>query len=469
MRHLPTTLITIFSTTMKRLFLLLITIAVISLYACDRADLETAPVQISTNPPEWSYNASIYEVNVRQFSEEGTFEALRRELPRLREMGVDIIWLMPVHPIGGINRKGTLGSYYSVQDYYGINPEFGTKDDFARLVEAIHAEGMYVLLDWVANHTAWDNPIAESNPEYFETDENGRFMPPHGTDWDDVIQLDYENPDVWTYMTDALAYWVEEFNIDGYRCDVAYLVPTPFWNQARAALDRIKPVFMLAEADLPELHEQAFDMSYDWKMHSLMNRIAAGEAAPDDLEELIDEQRDLFPPNAFRMQFTSNHDENSWAGTVFERLGEGAKTFAVLAATIEGMPLVYNGQEAGLDKRLEFFEKDPIEWKESPFEELYARLLNLKSENRALWNGEMGGRLQRIQTDRDDSVFAFIREMEHDKVFVVLNLTAEPADFSTDDARMYGRYTSLFSGEAMDFTGNVSFSMNPWEYGVFVK
>lgn len=454
---------------MKRLVLLLITLSFITVYSCDRAGHESAVLQTSTNPPEWSYNASIYEVNVRQFSEEGTFEAFSMELPRIREMGVDIIWLMPVHPIGGINRKGTLGSYYSVQDYYGINPEFGTKDDFARLVEAIHAEGMYVILDWVANHTAWDNPIAESNPEFFETDENGRFMPPHGTDWDDVIQLDYENPDVWTYMTGALAYWVEEFNIDGYRCDVAYLVPTPFWNQARTALDRIKPVFMLAEADLPELHEQAFDMSYDWKMHSLMNRIAAGEAAPDDLEQLIDEQRSLYPPNAFRMQFTSNHDENSWAGTVFERLGEGAKTFAVLAATIEGMPLVYNGQEAGLDKRLEFFEKDPIEWKESPFEDFYTRLLNLKTENRALWNGEKGGLLQRVKTDRDDSIFAFIREMEDDKVFVVLNLSAEPVDFSSDDSRMAGGYTSLFSGEQMHFSGDVSFSMEPWEYGVFVK
>jgi cyclomaltodextrinase / maltogenic alpha-amylase / neopullulanase len=454
---------------MKKLLLLLIALLLVSIYSCDRADRETATIATSTIPPEWSYSASIYEVNIRQFSEEGTFEAVRRELPRIREMGVDIIWLMPVHPIGVKNRKGTLGSYYSVQDYYGINPEFGNKEDFATLVDAIHAEGMYIILDWVANHTAWDNPLTETNPEFFETDENGRFIPPRGTDWDDVIQLDYENPDVWTYMTGALAYWVEEFNIDGYRCDVAYLVPTPFWNQARTALDRIKPVFMLAEADLPELHEQAFDMSYDWKMHSLMNRIAAGDAAPDDLELLIDEQRSLFPPNAFRMQFTSNHDENSWAGTVFERLGEGAKTFAVLAATIEGMPLVYNGQEAGMDKRLEFFEKDSIDWKESPFEELYTKLLNLKSENRALWNGEKGGRLQRIPTDRDDSIFAFVRESDDDKVFVVLNLTGNALDFSIDDSRIDGGYTSLFSGELMRFSGGTAFSMNPWDYGVFVK
>jgi len=454
---------------MKRLLLLLIALLLVSIYSCDRADRETAKIATSTIPPEWSYSSSIYEVNIRQFSEEGTFEAVRRELPRIREMGVDIIWLMPVHPIGEKNRKGTLGSYYSVQDYYGINPEFGTKEDFARLVDAIHDEGMYIILDWVANHTAWDNPLTETNPEFFETDENGRFTPPHGTDWDDVIQLDYENPDVWTYMTGALLYWVEEFNIDGYRCDVADMVPTPFWNQAREALDKVKPVFMLAEAETPRLHEKAFDMTYAWNMHHLMNRIAAGTADANDLMQQIEKERAQYPPNAFRMQFTSNHDENSWNGTVFERLGDGAKTFAVLSATIEGMPLVYSGQEAGMDKRLEFFEKDPIDWKESPFEELYSKLLNLKSENRALWNGEKGGQLQRIPTDRDDSIFAFVRESEDDKVFVVLNLTDESLDFSIEDSRIDGNYTSLFSGEPKIFSGGAAFSMNPWEYGVFVK
>jgi cyclomaltodextrinase / maltogenic alpha-amylase / neopullulanase len=454
---------------MKRLLLLLTALMLVSVNSCDRAGRETATISTTINPPEWSYNASIYEVNIRQFSEEGTFEAFRRELPRIREMGVDIIWLMPVHPIGEKNRKGTLGSYYSVQDYYGINPEFGTKEDFARLVDAIHDEGMYIILDWVANHTAWDNPLTETNPAFFETDENGRFMPPHGTDWDDVIQLDYENPEVWTYMTGALLYWVEEFNIDGYRCDVADMVPTPFWNQAREALDRVKPVFMLAEAETPVLHERAFDMTYAWNMHHMMNRIAAGTADANDLMQLIEKERNQYPRNAFRMQFTSNHDENSWNGTVFERLGDGAKTFAVLSATIEGMPLVYSGQEAGMDKRLEFFEKDPIEWKESTFEELYSKLLNLKSENRALWNGEKGGQLQRIPTDRDDSIFAFVRESEDDKVFVVLNLTDESLDFSIDDSRIDGSYTSLFSGEPKSFSGGVAFSMNPWEYGVFVK
>lgn len=454
---------------MKRFYLFFGVLMLTIFSACERPAPDYTPALTSTNPPEWSYSASIYEVNIRQFSEEGTFDAFRSELPRIREMGVDIIWLMPIHPIGEINRKGTLGSPYSVKDYYGINPDYGTSDDFRNLVEAVHENGMYLILDWVANHTAWDNPLTVSNPEYFETDENGNFMPPHGTDWDDVIQLDFDNQEVWSYMTNALSYWVEEFGIDGYRCDVAYMVPTEFWNQARAELDRIKPVFMLAEADLPELHEQAFDMSYNWKIHHLMAGIAAGEATPRDLEQQIEEDRILFPPNAFRMQFTSNHDENSWAGTVFERLGDSAETFAVLSATIEGMPLVYNGQEAGMDKRLEFFEKDPIEWKESPFRDLYTRLLNLKSDNRALWNGEKGGRLQRIPTDRDESIFAFIREAGDDKVFVVLNLTGNPVDFSLDDSRIAGDYTSLFSGEEKSFPAEVGFSMDPWEYGVFVK
>jgi cyclomaltodextrinase / maltogenic alpha-amylase / neopullulanase len=438
------------------------------LSSCERPETVTNTITTSTTPPEWSYNASIYEVNIRQFSEEGTFEAFRRELPRIREMGVDIIWLMPIHPIGEKNRKGTLGSYYSVKDFFGVNPEFGTKEDFARLVQSVHDEGMYIILDWVANHTAWDNPLATSNPEFFETDESGNFMPPRGTDWDDVIQLDYENPDVWTYMTDALVYWVEEFNIDGYRCDVADMVPTPFWNQAREALDRVKPVFMLAEAETPALHEKAFDMTYAWKMHHMMNRIASGEADANDLMKLIEEDRAQYPPNAFRMQFTSNHDENSWNGTVFERLGDAAKTFAVLSATLEGMPLIYNGQEAGMDIRLEFFEKDLIPWRESPFRDLYTRLLHLKRDNRALWNGERGGRLERIGTSNDEAVFAFVRQMEDDKVFVVLNLSSMPAEVSMSDDRIAGIYTGLFSGDDYQIDTGYSLTLREWEYRVYV-
>lgn len=430
---------------------------------------EPSPTRVSTSPPEWSYNQTIYEVNIRQYSQEGSFNAVREDLPRLKELGVGIIWLMPIHPIGEVNRKGTLGSYYSVRDYFDVNPEFGTKDDFRRLVEATHDHGMYLILDWVANHTAWDNELTITNPEFFETDENGNFIPPRGTDWDDVIQLDFDNPDVWDYMISALRYWVEEFNIDGYRADVADLVPTAFWNRARAELDAIKPVFMLAEAETPEHHYAAFDMSYSWRMHHLFNSIAQGTEPVSRLDEYIAEDRILFPPNAFRMQFTSNHDENSWNGTVFERLGDAVKTFAVLASTMDGMPLLYNGQEAGMSKRLEFFEKDPIEWERNEFFYFYKKLFNLNQNNEALFNGERGGRMVRIETSSDEQIYAFYRQMNNDKVVVLLNLSDGNVRFDLTAPVLSGSYTELFTEESIELSGADQFDLEPWGYRVFVR
>lgn len=417
--------------------------------------------------PDWAFNQTIYEVNVRQFSQQGTFSAVEEALPRLKSMGVGIIWLMPIHPIGEVNRKGSLGSYYSVKDYFDVNPEFGTKEDFRSLVEAVHEHGMYLILDWVANHTAWDNPIASTNPEYFETNDEGSFIPPRGTDWDDVIQLDYSNPDVWDYMISALRYWVEEFNIDGYRADVADLVPTAFWDRARAELDALKPVFMLAEAETPEHHYKAFDMSYSWRMHHLFNSIARGEESVSKIDEYLQEDRELFPSNAFRMQFTSNHDENSWNGTVFERLGEAVKTFAVLAATMEGMPLLYNGQEAAMQKRLEFFEKDPIDWQNYAYEDFYTRLFVLKQSNDALLNGDRGGQMQRLETSANDSVYAFVRQKNEDKVLVILNLSPEQVSVRISDELLAGTYTNVFTGVAVTYTSGVELVLEPWDYNVY--
>lgn len=420
--------------------------------------------------PEWSYNQTIYEVNIRQYSEEGTFKAVEADLPRLKELGVGIIWLMPIHPIGEVNRKGELGSYYSVKDYFDVNPEFGTKDDFRDLVNAVHELGMYVIIDWVANHTSWDNAITTSNPDFFETDENGDFVPPHGTDWSDVIQLNYENEAVWDYMTSALNYWVEEFNIDGYRCDVADMVPTGFWNRARNELDRIKPVFMLAEAETPEHHIAAFDMSYGWRMHHLFNEIAQGVEQVSKIDEYLEEDNDNYPSDSFRMQFTSNHDENSWNGTEFERMGDAVKAFAVLAATMEGMPLIYNGQEMGLDKRLEFFEKDPITWEKNDYFDFYAKLFNLRLSNQALFNGIRGGEMQRIRTDAaDDYLYVFVREKGDDKVLVLLNLSPENVITSISSELLQGKYTELFTEQESIYTNKIELELNPWEYLVYVK
>lgn len=448
--------------TMKNLRALTVITIVFGLLTGCKSESNTGPAT-----PEWSYNQTIYEVNVRQFSDEGTFKAVEAQLPRLKELGVGILWLMPIHPIGELNRKGSMGSYYSVKDYFDVNPEFGTKQDFQDLVNAIHAHGMYIILDWVANHTAWDNPITTTNPEFFETDENGSFIPPRGTDWDDVIQLDFENRDVWTYMSSALQYWVREFNIDGYRCDVADMVPIAFWNEARADLNKIKPVFMLAEAENPEHHEIAFEMSYSWRMHHLFNSIARGEESPLKLDEYLAEDRARFPSHAFRMQFTSNHDENSWNGTEFERMGEAAKTFAVLASTMEGMPLLYNGQEMGLDRRLAFFEKDAIIWERNEFHDFYAKLFNLNLTNNALFNGVHGGPMLRLNTENDNQIYAFSREKNGNKVIVILNISDEIVAFGLESSALAGTFTNLFDDTTVVLTEKLELQLKPWEYVVY--
>lgn len=417
----------------------------------------------------WSRNATIYEVNIRQFSEEGTFKAFEAKIPELRELGVTILWLMPIHPIGEVNRKGTLGSYYAVQDYFGVNPEFGTEQDFRDLVATAHANGMYVILDWVANHTAWDNPLTVSHPEFYERDSTGSFTPPRGTDWTDVIQLDYTHPGTHDYMASALRYWVEEFDIDGYRCDVADMVPVEFWNRVRAELDAIKPVFMLAEAENPDHHASAFDMSYAWEMHHTMNRVAKGEQGPAAVFEQFEAESEWFPAHAYRMMFTSNHDENSWNGTEFVRLGDGVKTFAVLASTLYGMPLVYNGQEYGNPKALDFFEKDLVQRPDTSFFGFYKTLLNLNRTNHALFNGVHGGVPFRIATSNDAQVLAYVRESGVHKVVVVLNLSPEPAVVSIRTPHLNGTFTEVFSDTKAVISGSKEYALAPWEYVVYAR
>lgn len=437
--------------------------------ACESAP-ESEEVTVSTvDHPEWSINANIYEVNTRQYTAEGTFDAFEEHLDRLEEMGVDILWFMPIQPIGEKERKGTLGSYYSIKDYTAINPEFGDMDDFKRIVDEAHERGMYVILDWVANHTAWDHYWTETNPGYYETDEEGDFFPPI-EDWSDVIQLDYSNPELRDAMVEQMRFWVEEVNIDGFRCDVADYVPTDFWIRTRGELEEIKPIFMLAEAENPELHEHAFEAAYGWRFHHIMNDIAAGEKTVEAIDEyfFIDDA-DGFPHGSYKMYFITNHDENSWAGTVFERLGDGVEAFAVLTATIPGTPLIYSGQEAGLDHMLAFFEKDQIDWSEVVYHDFYKSLLTLKSDNEALWNGAYGGDMERVYTDNDEQVFAFVREKGEDKVFVVLNLSDQALDVDLFGDDYIGSYTELFAGEQQLFEAGESMELGPWDYKIFVK
>jgi glycosidase len=398
------------------------------------------------SPPEWSYNKSIYEVNIRQYTPEGTFNSFKKHLPKLKEMGVGIIWLMPIHPIGEKNRKGTLGSYYSVKDYKGINQHFGNEEDFRNLVNEIHDLGMYVIIDWVANHTSWDHPWTISNKHFYSLDSDGNFTPPVA-DWSDVIDLNYDNKELWPHMIDALKYWVEEFDIDGYRCDVAAMVPNEFWSLTRSELDKIKPVFMLAEAHEPELHENGFDMTYGWQLKDLMNDFANGEKTIQDFRKYFTEDEKEYPYNAFRMNFTTNHDENSWNGTVYERLGELALPLSVLFSTASGMPLVYSGQEAGLDKALKFFEKDTILWKDHVQKSIFSKIFNEKKTNEALWNGIKGGEMKFFNASLNDQILAYYREMGDNKVIVIINLSDEESEIKIPNNLFEGKYQNLFNGK----------------------
>ena len=377
---------------------------------------------------EWARNANIYEVNIRQFTPEGTISAFQKHLPRLQKMGVKILWLMPIQPIGVKNPKGTLGSYYSISDYTAVNPKFGTMDDFKTMVRTAHGLGMKVIIDWVANHTAWDHAWVAAHPEWYKTDEDGKIVsvrfgsPPNVEEWTDVVALDYSKTGVSDAMLDAMKYWVREGGIDGFRCDVAMLVPEPFWARARTELDAIKPMFMLAEAAEPGLHKRAFDATYHWKLNELLVDIAKGKRTAKDLRDFYANPDRAFAPDAWRMNFTSNHDINSWHGNDVENFGAGFEAFAVLAATLPGIPLVYGGQEGVLDRRIAFFEKDAIDWKGYPRAALYTRLLTLKTRHRALWNGTAGG-APVFEDSGNPDVVAFTRTKGKDRVRVVVNLS----------------------------------------------
>jgi glycosidase len=420
--------------------------------------------------PAWCKNASIYQINTRQFTAEGTFKAAEAQLPRLKALGIDIVWLMPVHPIGQKNRKGTLGSPYSVRDYYGVNPEFGTLDDLKNFVKTAHNLGLYVILDWVANHTAWDNPLVEAHPDWYLRDWKGDFRPTPWWDWEDIIDLDYDKPEVRQYMTEALLYWVREVDIDGYRCDVAGFVPVDFWNTARKAMEAVKPVFLLAEWESQHLHAEAFDMTYSWTWNDAVQAIANGHGDVNKLYIYYSWNEKAYPADIMRMMFVSNHDKNAWEGTEFELFGPALEATIVLTVVSEGMPLIYNGQEAGNPKRLAFFEKDPIEWRDHPHGELYRKLLALKKQNSALWNAGWGARMVRVPSSKPNQILSFVRQNAQDKVFVLMNFSGEAQTFTLKDALYYGTYVNFFSGEKVQFpTTQDTFTLPAWGFLVFVK
>ncbi|HLP62960.1 alpha-amylase family glycosyl hydrolase [Flavobacterium sp.] len=453
---------------------LIVTLIVTSFLSCKKDEKSTdnryQPKEyVELQHPEWSKNATIYEVNVRQFTKEGTFKAFESHLPRLKAMGIDIIWLMPIHPNGEEKRKGTLGSEYSVKDYYGVNPEYGNKEDFKRLVDKIHSMGMYVILDWVANHSAWDNPLAKEHPDWYSKTPEGNFQPTPWYDWGDIIDFDYNNPELRKYMTDAMKYWVKDFNIDGYRCDVAGFIPVDFWDNARAELDEIKPVFMLAEWEARDLQKKAFDMTYSWSLWDKMHNATVGGKGIGGLVEYMAHDESTHPKDAYRMTFTENHDKNSWEGNQFSNFGDGLESCMVFCTVVNGMPLVYSGQEAGLDRSLKFFDKDEIEWKQHPFADLYSKLFALKHKNKALWNGKHGGQMIRIFNDKMDQVISFSRTKDNDQVIPIMNFSEKPVTVQLDSKYQKGDYTEYFTNKKVSLKGDDIFEMKPWEYLILIK
>jgi glycosidase len=419
--------------------------------------------------PEWSKNIVMYEVNLRQYTPEGTLKAFEQHLPRLKALGVDVLWFMPINPIGVENRKEALGSYYSVKDFMDVNPEFGTMDDFMEVLNKAHELGMYVMLDWVPNHTAWDNPLAKEHPEYYEKDKDGKFMPPIGTDWTDVIQLDWKQQGLQDYMINALSFWVKK-GVDGFRVDHPHNTPVAFWERARKELDAIKPVLLLAEIEEPyNFLEKGFDMNYAWEQHHLMNSIAQGKDSANALIKYYEREWTKYPNNAYRLQFLTNHDENSWAGTIDSLMGDAQRMFATLIFTDQAVPLIYSGQEDCLNKKLKFFVRDPIQWDSCSLTGFYQSLTRLKKDNEALWNGDFGGKMQKISTNRDNKVFAYSREKNGNQVVVFLNLTRKPVQFKPDLKGLEGEYSEYFSGEKVTFPLSVKSTLDPWGYKVYIK
>jgi alpha-amylase len=420
------------------------------------------------NAVEWAHATNIYEVNIRQYTEEGTLNAFATHLPRLKDMGVETLWFMPLQPIGKLNRKGALGSYYSISDYTSLNPEYGSLDDFKKIVEQAHQFGMKVIIDWVANHTAWDHVWTKINPGFFSKDEHGNFRPPY-PDWADVIHLNYDNKELWQAMVGDMKFWVNNFNIDGFRCDMAHLVPLDFWFFARTELDREKKLFWLAETEEPKYH-QVFDASYTWELLHAMEAFWRREKSIDGLDAVLYKYDTAFPRNAIRMLFTTNHDENSHSGSEYERMGEAAKAFAVLCCTWNGIPLIYSGQELPNKNRLKFFEKDPIVWNEdAALHDFYKTLLNLHRHHPALRSADDHVKTYRISTSENQQLFSYLRKSEEREVVVVLNLSANDLQFQITDDLVSGNFKNVFTDKTEDLDGNKFLNLNAWDFLVFEK
>lgn len=421
---------------------------------------------------DWKHTTNIYEVNVRQYTREGTFNAFEKELPRLQKMGVKTLWFMPITPIAQKNKKGSLGSPYAAYDYTSINPEFGNLEDFKHMVNEAHKLGFKVIIDWVANHTGWDHVWTKTHPEYYLKDpKTNDFQIASGMD--DIIELDYKNPKMREAMINAMKFWVRECDIDGFRCDLASWVEVDFWQQARPEIEKIKPLFFLGEFDELENPDygKVFDASYSWTWMHKTEDFYKKKLPLTELTDLL-QKYSAIGDGSMRAWFTTNHDENSWNGTEYEKYGEMAKPLAVFSATWNGVPLMYSGQELPmLNKRLLFFEKDPIPWNgDYKLDSFYKKLFDLKSNNPALRGGDTNAITKMIKTNAPDKVLAYLRKNGEHEVFVILNLSnSQHLQLQILDDDIKGKFKSVFSGLTTDFDTKPTIEMYKWEHIVFEK
>ena len=469
--------------------------AILTLLSCKnetKQSIEESKEEIAAFSPEVEENAVIYEVNIRQYSPEGSFNAFTKDIPQLKELGVKIIWVMPIFPISQTKRKATggddskfasempeaeqhkyLGSYYAVSDFKKVNPEFGTIEDFRNLVKTAHENGMYVILDWVPNHTGWDHVWIKEHPEFYTKNAKGEIIDPINPEngkswgWSDVADLNYDNQELRKTMIGDMMHWVKNENIDGFRCDVASNVPTDFWQQAIPQLRKEKNIFMLAEAWEPELlKDNLFDMCYAWEGHHIMNDIAKGKKLVADWDSYMEKVSKDYEANDILMNFVDNHDENSWNGTINSRLGEAREAMIALSYLTPGMPLIYCGDEYGLDHSLKFFEKDSIPKSKGKEWDLLAKLGELKNNNSALAGGKQKASYKKIPTSDDNSVLVFEREKEGKKVVFVANLTKDEQNVTFE---LDQKYTDYNTGKPFEFQKEEGLKLQPWQYYILVN
>ncbi|MEZ4858729.1 MAG: alpha-amylase family glycosyl hydrolase [Flavobacteriaceae bacterium] len=481
---------------MKSKLVFLLLVALVS-FSCKEKGKEIShseePIKEITIPPVDNSvleNAVIYEANIRQYSPEGTFNAFAQDIPKLKELGVKIIWLMPIHPISMAKRKAKgdllvadiedpeerkkyLGSPYAVANYTAVNPDMGTMEDFSAMVDIAHENGMYVILDWVPNHTGWDHPWITEHPEYYTKNNKGEITDPIQDNgepwgWTDVADLNYGNQEMRKAMIDEMMFWITEQNVDGFRCDVAHGVPLDFWETCIPTLRSKKALFMLAEAELPYLltGENLFDMCYAWEGHHVLNSIAQGKENSERFDRYMDSIASKFEKDDILMNFVTNHDENAWAGPLKERMGDASEVMTALTYVMPGMPLIYSGQEYDMDYRLSFFGKDTIPKTKGTMWPLLEKLGKLKNNTSSLRGGKEAASYSRMATSNDKNILAFSRKMENNHLVFMANLTNKPASFTIE---VEGEYLNALTNEKVVIKQYDTHNFNPWQYLILIK